>query len=1196
MDNNRNTPVKANLMKKEIGRFVLYKELSKYYTADQIDQMLVDIATHGTIDLNRYVKKTEVDSALSPTSEMPVQNKVIYEKLMDYYNKEQIDEMLAQGGHIVDPTPTKDSSHAVSSGGTFGALQQLNEINATLSKDGKIYNNFFAGDIYYTEQDNGVRVYWVAFSDGEASAEHPVTINALNFYRAENAVDAVRMSLSVKTVSTEQQQSLTSEQKRRAQQNIGLEKDVVGGVAGLDGNGKIGTQQIPTTVVDGANLGSTSIQFGDAQQLTPAQQVQAQNNMMSKAYVPALFSGLGKKVLSKNMQIVEGIQKNVMTQAFFQDGQGHAQENTVYVIQYDYDLNGGTIEIPAGCTLEFDGGSLSNGTIVGNETKMDAPANSLKNITKRGTWFKDTVLPFDTEFDYIVETQADYESLFDRVANDGKTSVSILFRNGVFSANLPYGNTLSGKQNISLYGDGATLMGKNVLLNELDYYSDGKYNYYDVSDVFTHDTIGNACVLDINGNYIPYNFISFIPTEYPAKVSGSSTLAKIRIPQNNYNFLKNKDAEYFKFSYIRVNSCWNDSKATISYSDENYIYFNVPQNNTYYNYFDYDFKNLNYGSPVVRVYNIPDIAGVSMSPDRTLRVPKSEAPERLVTGYRILDIKDCYNITIQGLSFVGCAPYCSNWFEDYSLAAVCVSMTDTADYKNVDFSMLDCYTNGIQGAILGQSSHALNSILISRCHLITNFCVLRIGMTVNDFVISNNLIEGTAKNFNSGHCEGLINCSMGDIKVYNNEIKNFGDCGITSTEVWVGKLNAHSGYIKSNFVYNEDDFFVDKNSFIVSDRGGIYVCHRTEDIVFEIYDNVVYNVPNGVGIYLDGNSSNVLVKSNLVYKTTIAININYDDTIKNPSLAINKNLAVTYNLIGDRCMIHSHYDGSDSNECIFNYNQIIGTDIFDEAPFNNTTRPHNFEGDDNSLVPSEIHGKAVVIKDKYKSMRESLVSSFLIEPETASGSWNYTRRLPAMFISTNSPLRCMTNRAAVTINTIIPISRTHIDLLIRIGDTPNHAHICIDSGTVTVFEDSASGVCYIEYANCVTNGDYSVTVNMKFTKTNDWYISAGFYYLVLDSWSIMGYINSTGTFASVEKRALYLTFDQDPTIDGTLPDIAKKKYSHYGPTAARPINAKVGHFYYDTDIQKPVFNTGTPALGDNGWVDANGDNPYNQTT
>ena len=59
MDNNRNTPAKANLMKKEIGRFVLYKELSKYYTMEEIDQMLATISEGGFVDLKSITRRLD---------------------------------------------------------------------------------------------------------------------------------------------------------------------------------------------------------------------------------------------------------------------------------------------------------------------------------------------------------------------------------------------------------------------------------------------------------------------------------------------------------------------------------------------------------------------------------------------------------------------------------------------------------------------------------------------------------------------------------------------------------------------------------------------------------------------------------------------------------------------------------------------------------------------------------------------------------------------------------------------------------------------------------------------------------------------------------------------------------------------------------------------------------------------------------
>ena len=82
--------------------------------------------------------------------------------------------------------------------------------------------------------------------------------------------------------------------------------------------------------------------------------------LANKTYDKQSFSGLGRVYLRKN---IVG-DKNVLTQAMIN------KANTIYVIQYDYDLKEASINIPENCVLQFDGGSLSNGTIVGNNTKI----------------------------------------------------------------------------------------------------------------------------------------------------------------------------------------------------------------------------------------------------------------------------------------------------------------------------------------------------------------------------------------------------------------------------------------------------------------------------------------------------------------------------------------------------------------------------------------------------------------------------------------------------------------------------------------------------------------------------------------------------------------------------------------------------------------------------------------------------------
>lgn len=62
--------------------------------------------------------------------------------------------------------------------------------------------------------------------------------------------------------------------------------------------------------------------------------------------------------------------------------------NVIYKITKDYDLNHCILTIPEGCTLQFEGGSLDNGTIVGSNTKINAGLQKIFNtdIIISGTW------------------------------------------------------------------------------------------------------------------------------------------------------------------------------------------------------------------------------------------------------------------------------------------------------------------------------------------------------------------------------------------------------------------------------------------------------------------------------------------------------------------------------------------------------------------------------------------------------------------------------------------------------------------------------------------------------------------------------------------------------------------------------------------------------------------------------------------
>lgn len=129
-----------------------------------------------------------------------------------------------------------------------------------------------------------------------------------------------------------------------------------------------------TATVD--NLNQTSLTFAD------------------KNYNTTDYSGLGRVYLRKNIQSIvnpnTGItySTNLLTQDML------SKENTIYIIQYDYSLNYQTITIPEGCVLQFEGGSISTGTLSGNNTIITAePYNIFKTIGFAGTFNIEKVIP-----------------------------------------------------------------------------------------------------------------------------------------------------------------------------------------------------------------------------------------------------------------------------------------------------------------------------------------------------------------------------------------------------------------------------------------------------------------------------------------------------------------------------------------------------------------------------------------------------------------------------------------------------------------------------------------------------------------------------------------------------------------------------------------------------------------------------------
>lgn len=112
--------------------------------------------------------------------------------------------------------------------------------------------------------------------------------------------------------------------------------------------------------------------------------------LADKNYNTADYSGLGRVYLRRNIQEVQnpstGVKyiTNLLTQSML------TKEDTIYILQYDFNLNGQTVTVPNNSILLFEGGSISNGTLNGAGANIISADNNKvilgEDIIITGTW------------------------------------------------------------------------------------------------------------------------------------------------------------------------------------------------------------------------------------------------------------------------------------------------------------------------------------------------------------------------------------------------------------------------------------------------------------------------------------------------------------------------------------------------------------------------------------------------------------------------------------------------------------------------------------------------------------------------------------------------------------------------------------------------------------------------------------------
>lgn len=221
-------------------------------------------------------------------------------------------------------------------------------------------------------------------------------------------------------------------------------------------------------------------------------------------YVEGTFNGLGEIILRKNQVGIVNLLEQVNIN----------KPNTVYIVRYDFCLGGATITLPKNSTLKFEGGSIDNGTIVGNNSSIVSDVDKTilgKDLVIKGTW----------NIEHIYDRWFAFDSSTDFLSNQIITNILALSNDNVyntihFDADRTYyfENTYKGKTNL-----GDDVRPNYWLLNTPD---------YDFLRIFTGFTSNTHLIVNNTIQMLPTNqgayFIFHIENKENITISGTGAI------------------------------------------------------------------------------------------------------------------------------------------------------------------------------------------------------------------------------------------------------------------------------------------------------------------------------------------------------------------------------------------------------------------------------------------------------------------------------------------------------------------------------------------------------------------------------------------------------------------------------------------------------------------------------------------------
>lgn len=463
-----------------------------------------------------------------------------------------------------------------------------------------------------------------------------------------------------------------------------------------------------------------------------------------RVYNKELASGKGYKILRKNW--VNG--KNILTQDMIKD------DNTIYEIRYDFDLNNNTIDIPANCILKFNGGSLSNGEITCSKENIRINADIYQifyNIKISASLKQDCYFDwFGAKGDGKTDDSDIIKSIFTDILIGGTVRNFVIPAYKYYKITKPIiDNGYSGNININIKGISSDKIGNYSSINQCGFILDiSNTDNCLIKGMTVKGTIDGISIIGstrVSTNNIcvfrecncKINFTNNYIANVQAFLIDSSLQSISRIAYNTFITC------YYFSKFISKNTSCVDS-----FIENNYINGGAELNDN--NCFEFG----NYNGSFIR-NNFIDYYRTIYWPKAT-KVQSSGCINSTNNHYQVfkyfyINDSNCYNYTLNSTNDI------FNWTDSNKLAKL-------NEYENVTYVGDDDVTYNIPHYIARTHDiinlNIINAILENNCeydcifvtggcHKYDNYCNIDIKTTERNIILGVKYIEGRSLGYDN---------------------------------------------------------------------------------------------------------------------------------------------------------------------------------------------------------------------------------------------------------------------------------------------------------------------------------------------------------------------------------------------------------------------------------------------------------------